>query len=191
MSQKFRSAPERENSIKASEGGTALVRELILSDVLPWSGSILFYLLGECATCKADKWVQCTLWRTTSLTLRSFTAIDFPPMQAPYPQGQRQGLANDSFKHFCTYLAINLLGTSPEFFMSENVPFYLCLLPKLRHYLLFIKFNCISSLVTVCNMNKNLFYICCVSALCLLDGFQPDRNTIRWRNKTQKLHCVI
>lgn len=53
--QKFQSAPERQTTIKAYEGGAALVPELILSDVLPWSGSILFYLPGKCATREADK----------------------------------------------------------------------------------------------------------------------------------------
>lgn len=77
---KFESARERQTTITAYEGGTALVPELILSDVLPWSGSILFYLPGKCATCEADKCMQYTLWRTTSLTLCSITAIDFPPM---------------------------------------------------------------------------------------------------------------
>lgn len=89
--EKFESAAERQTTIKAYEGGTALVPELILSDVLPWSGSILFYLPGKYATREADKRVQCTLWRTTSLTLCSLTAIDFPPMQTLYPRG----LAND------------------------------------------------------------------------------------------------
>lgn len=51
---KFESALERQ-TIKAHEGGTALVPELILSDVLPWSGSIPFYLLGKCAIREADK----------------------------------------------------------------------------------------------------------------------------------------
>lgn len=78
--QKFASARERQSAIMAFEGGTALVPELILSDVLPWSGSILFYLPGKCATREADKCVQYTLWRTTPLTLCSLTAIDFSPM---------------------------------------------------------------------------------------------------------------
>lgn len=38
--------------------------------------SILF--VGKYATLRAEKWVQCTLRRTTSLTMRSFIAIDFP-----------------------------------------------------------------------------------------------------------------
>lgn len=53
--EKFESAPERQTTIKACEGGTALVPELILSDVLPWSGIILFYLPVKSATRESDK----------------------------------------------------------------------------------------------------------------------------------------
>lgn len=42
-------------------------------------------------------------------------------MQAPYPPAYAQGLANDSFKHFCTRLGINLWGhLARVFHMSEN-----------------------------------------------------------------------
>lgn len=119
---------ERQTTIKDYEGGAALVWELILSDVLPWSGSILFYLPGKHATHEADKWVQFTFSRTTSLTPYSFTVIDFPPMWTLNPD-----LACDLFRHLCSCLCIHrfwrtLLGCDT----CQEI-----LLPILRHNALF------------------------------------------------------